>query len=245
MKNASVPAALQSWANPAPSKQYIIHNRPRPASYARRGSHAKAMKQRTTLYLILLIICLYLLDQASKWYIVFNYELPTPYYLDRTPIITESAFMNFDIVRLHNTGVAFGMGNGTAWAPILFLGVQVVALVLLLVGYRHNFFCTKMLKVAWAFIMAGVLGNMTDRLTQGFFLPGAEKLSFMQNLLNGYVVDFLDCSFPFIPTETFPMGYHWPAFNVADSCVCIAAGLFLIASFLPHPQEAKKEEAAR
>lgn len=201
------------------------------------------MKQRTTASLILLVVLLYILDQVSKWYIVLNYELPTPYYLDRTPIITDSAIMNFDIVRLHNTGVAFGMGNGTAWAPILFLGVQVVALVLLVLGYRSNFFCTKTLKFAWAFIMAGVLGNMTDRLTQGFFLPNAEKLSFMQNLLNGYVVDFLDFSFPFIPTETFPMGYHWPSFNVADSCVCIAAGLFLIASFLPQPQEDKKKDA--
>ncbi len=205
------------------------------------------MKQRTTLYLILLIICLYLLDQVSKWYIVFNYELPTPYYLDRTHVITDSAIMNFDIVRLHNTGVAFGMGNGTAWAPILFLGIQVVALVLLVVGYRRNFFCTKLLKFAWAFIMTGVLGNMTDRLTQGFFLPGAENKGFFANLINGYVVDFLDFSFPWIPMEGFADGYHWPSFNVADSCVCIAAGLFLIASFMapPEQKEEKKEEGEK
>ncbi len=207
-----------------------------------RGGVFQAMK-RTTILLILLIIFLYLLDQVSKWYIVFNYELPTPYFLDRTPIITDSAIMNFSILRLHNTGVAFGMGNGTAWAPFLFLGVQVVALTLLIIGYRRHFFCTKLLKLAWAFIMTGVIGNMTDRLTQGFFLPGAEKLSFLQNLLNGYVVDFLDCSFPFIPTAAFPNGYHWPAFNVADSCVCIAAGLFLIASFLPQPPTKQKEQA--
>ena len=208
-----------------------------------RGGVFQAMK-RTTILLILLIIFLYLLDQVSKWYIVFNYDLPTPYFLDRTPIITDSSIMNFSILRLHNTGVAFGMGNGTAWAPFLFLGVQVVALTLLIIGYRRNFFCTKLLKLAWAFIMTGVIGNMTDRLTQGFFLPGAEKLSFLQNLLNGYVVDFLDCSFPFIPTETFPNGYHWPAFNVADSCVCIAAGLFLIASFLPQPPKEQKDQAS-
>lgn len=195
------------------------------------------MKHRTTLFLILLILVLYILDQVSKWYIVFHFDLPTPYHLDRTPIVTDSAIMNFDIVRIHNTGVAFGMGNGTAWAPILFLAIQIIALALLVIGYRRNFFCTKTLKLAWAFITAGVLGNMTDRLTQGFFLPGAEKLSFFQNLLNGYVVDFLDFSFPCIPTEAFPMGYHWPSFNVADSCVCIAAGLFLIASFLPQPQQ--------
>ncbi len=198
--------------------------------------------KRTTLYLIILIALLYILDQVSKWYIVFNYDLPTPFYLDHTPVITGSSIMNFNIVRIHNTGVAFGMGNGTAWAPFLFLGVQVVALVVFTILYRRGFFYNRTLKVAWACIMAGVFGNMTDRLTQGFFLPGAEHKSFFANLINGYVVDFLDFSFPWIATKTFPHGYHWPSFNVADSCVCIAAGLFLIASFMPQPEAEKKEE---
>ena len=90
--------------------------------------------------------------------------------------------------------------------------------------------------------MAGVLGNMTDRLLQGFYLKGAEALSFFENFANGYVVDFLDFSFPWIQTEMFPYGYHWPAFNVAHSCVCIAAGLFLIASFMPQPKAEEKAE---
>lgn len=196
--------------------------------------------KRITLFLIILIVLLYVLDQVSKWYIVFHYNLPTPFYLDHTPVITDSSIMNFNIVRIHNTGVAFGMGNGTAWAPFVFLGVQVVALVALTILYRRDFFYNRTLKVAWACILAGVLGNMTDRLTQGFFLPGAETKSFFVNLTNGYVVDFLDFSFPWIVTEAFPNGYHWPSFNVADSCVCIAAGLFLIASFMPQPE--KKEE---
>ena len=119
--------------------------------------------------------------------------------------------------------------------------VQIAALTALIIFYRRGFFRTRMLKVAWVCIMAGVLGNMTDRLLQGFWLKGAETLSFWQNFANGYVVDFLDFSFPWIKTEMFPNGYHWPAFNVADSCVCIAAGLFFIASFF-EPKEAKKEE---
>lgn len=195
------------------------------------------MKQRIPLYLILMVLCLWLLDQVSKWCIVLNYELPTPFYLDRTPVVSGNSIMNFDIVRLHNTGVAFGFGNGTAWAPFLFLGVQVVALAVLVVMYRRGFFFNRTLKFAWGFIMAGVLGNMTDRLTQGFFLPGAEQLGFVENLINGYVVDFLDFSFPWIVTETFPGGYHWPSFNVADSCVCIAATLFVIASFMTPPDK--------
>lgn len=217
-------------------------------------------KQRPSAKLLLLILALYALDQATKWSIVCNFSLPCEwpgsYFLDRVPVIHGSSIMNFDIVRIHNNGVAFGMGNGTAWAPYLFLGVQIVALILLCTLYRKGTFFSKPLKLAWAFIMAGVLGNMTDRLTQGFFLPGAENNSFFENLSHGYVVDFLDFSFPWITKLympdfslpfpwiaqlDFPWGYHWPAFNVADSCVCLAAGLFLVSAFLPPPRKQPKD----
>ncbi len=198
-----------------------------------------AAKQRIPACLWLSVLALYVLDQASKWYIVLNFELPKPYWLDRVSVIAGSSFMNFDLVRIHNNGVAFGAGSGTAWAPYVFLTIQVVALVWLVWLFRRGLFSTRLLKWAWVFIMTGVIGNMTDRLLQGFFLPGAEGLSFWQNLANGYVVDFLDFSFPCIILENWPQGYHWPSFNVADSCVCIAAGLFVIASFVT---PAKKED---
>ena len=192
--------------------------------------------------LLLMVIVLYLLDQASKWYIALNFELPKPYWLDRVSVIAGSSLMNFDIVRLHNNGVAFGAGSGTAWAPYVFLTIHIVALVWLICLFRRGLFSTRLLKLAWGFIMVGVIGNMTDRLLQGFFLPGAGELSFWQNLANGYVVDFLDFSFPWIKTETFPHGYHWPSFNVADSCVCIAAALFVVASFFTPTAAQKKED---
>lgn len=199
----------------------------------RRGLISPAMtKQRSFPLLILLIALLYALDQITKWYIVLHYDAPGPYWLDATPVITENPIIHFHILRIHNQGVAFGFGNGTAWAPFLFFGVQIIALVVLILFYRRGFFSTRLLKLSWALIMAGVLGNMTDRLTQGFFLPGADNLSFLQNLTNGYVVDFLDFSFPWLQTALFPGGYHWPAFNVADSCVCCAAVCFFIASFV-------------
>ncbi len=198
-----------------------------------------AATQRPSVCLLLMVLVLYVLDQVSKWYVVFNFELPLPFGLDRVPVIAGSSLMNFDLVRLHNNGVAFGFGSGTLWAPYVFLGVQVVALVALVYFFRRGFFFTRLLKVAWGFIFVGVIGNMTDRLLQGFFLPGAEQLSFWQNLANGYVVDFLDFSFPWIVTESFPQGYHWPSFNVADSCVCIAATLFVVASLMT-PEPPKK-----
>ncbi|MBE6417876.1 MAG: signal peptidase II [Akkermansiaceae bacterium] len=197
-------------------------------------------KNRTTLILILIIAFLYVADQVSKWAIVLNFEELR----DVVRVVTDCPLFHLNIVRAHNQGVAFGMGDGTVWAPFVFLAVQVVALTLLVVFYRRGFFCTRLLKAAWVCIMAGVLGNMTDRLLQGFFLKGAEHLSFWQNFANGYVVDFLDFSFPWISSAYDPVGgYHWPAFNVADSCVCIAAGLFLIASFFePKPETEKVKD---
>ncbi|MGN0865611.1 MAG: signal peptidase II [Akkermansia sp.] len=188
--------------------------------------------RRGFLLLALLIALLVLVDQVSKWLIVLNFPFAWELgYSPRVlPLLTDNPLLHFSLVRVHNTGVAFGTGNGTVWAPYLFLGVQVAALVVFSLFYRRGYFAGRVLKLAWALIMAGILGNMADRLVQGFFRPGAEALSFWQNLSRGYVVDFLDFSFPWIRTEMWPMGYHWPSFNVADSCVCTAAALFLLVS---------------
>lgn len=198
-------------------------------------------KSKLTVFLVILIVVLYLLDQTTKWYIVLNfpYDWTTEIGLRIDRVIADSSIMNFNIVRVHNTGVAFGTGNGTVWAPFLFLGVQVAALIWLYRLFRKGFFCTTMLKFAWALITVGVLGNMTDRLLQGFFRPGAESLGFFRNLINGYVVDFLDFSFPWLDH------YHWPSFNVADSCVCVAAALFLISCFtMPKEEKEKAKDKA-
>ena len=200
-----------------------------------------AAKSKLTALLVVLIVVLYLLDQTTKWYIVLNfpYDWTTEIGLRIDRVIADSSIMNFNIVRVHNTGVAFGTGNGTVWAPFLFLGVQVAALIWLYRLFRKGFFCTTMLKFAWALITVGVLGNMTDRLLQGFFRPGAESLGFFRNLINGYVVDFLDFSFPWLDH------YHWPSFNVADSCVCVAAALFLISCFtMPKEEKEKAKDKA-
>jgi signal peptidase II len=58
-----------------------------------------------------------------------------------------------------------------------------------------------------ALLLSGILGNLTDRL------------------LHGYVVDFLFFDFGFPPFNP------WPAFNVADSCICIAVGCLMLATF--------------
>jgi signal peptidase II len=70
---------------------------------------------------------------------------------------------------------------------------------------RRGCFLDTPTRLGAALLASGVLGNLTDRI------------------LHGYAIDFLDVILPWYG--------HWPAFNVADSCICIAAVLFLISGF--------------
>ena len=85
---------------------------------------------------------------------------------------------------------------------LLFILVSTVAFISLVLMRRH--FEGSLMNWGWMLLLSGIIGNVIDRLRLG------------------HVVDFLDFQFG---------TYHWPSFNVADSCICIAAGLFLIASF--------------
>jgi signal peptidase II len=127
----------------------------------------------------------------------------------------------FSLVQWHNTGAAFGMGHGNNF---FFVGLSVVALIALIVFWRRGVFIGRLPRIGAALLTAGILGNLTDRIVHQF------------------VVDFLlfDLHVPFASP--------WPAFNVADSCICVAAGLFVIASFfetnegLARSREAAKKE---
>ena len=124
----------------------------------------------------------------------------------------------FNLTRVHNQGVAFGFGNGSDWAPIVFLIVPIVALTLITLGVKKNFFVGNWGKVAVGLLLCGIFGNLTDRLIQGSRLSYMEGQPLWERLKAGYVVDFLDVTIPLV-------NYRWPCFNVADSCICIAAGL--------------------
>ena len=144
----------------------------------------------------------------------------------------------FNIVRVHNQGVAFGFGNGTSWAPFVFLVVPIIALGALTYFYKRGAFSTKLLRVAGALLVTGVLGNLTDRLTQGFFLERFAEAGFWERLSQGYVVDFLDFTIPLV-------NYRWPSFNVADSCISVAAILLILSTFREEvvSKEASEEAA--
>jgi signal peptidase II len=179
-----------------------------------------------TRLLLVLILPLVILDQVTKWWIVLNLN-----YQEGFEVIPGY----FNIVRVHNTGVAFGLGNGTSWAPIVFMLVPLIALSIITFFWRRGSFPGAAGKISAALLVSGILGNLTDRLVQGFFLDHPEGTSFWARLSSGYVVDFLDFTIPLIDKR-------WPSFNVADSCICVGAFLLFIAGVR---EEAKKKPAPK
>jgi signal peptidase II len=115
----------------------------------------------------------------------------------------------FSIAYVKNTGAAFGFGaNGPDWfRQVFFLGLPVVfcgwIFWLLIKTLKGPFF----ISLAYALIIAGAIGNLIDRFSLG------------------YVVDFLMFYWK-------DESNHFPAFNVADSCITVAAGLLIIDFFL-------------
>ena len=180
--------------------------------------------------LLTLVLPLYLLDQITKWLIVLNFEPPVPganASQEIKPVIDDF----FNIVRVHNQGAAFGLGNGTAWAPFVFFVIAVIALSALYYFWKKGAFDTLILRLAAGLLAAGILGNLTDRIFQGFFLPAYKDEGFFTRLSHGYVVDFLDFKIG-LYGKLFPStGGHWPSFNVADSCICVAAFFLVLSTY--------------
>ncbi len=111
----------------------------------------------------------------------------------------------FDWVHFSNTGAAFGVLQDS---NKFFIGISLVAFVGLLWAMARRIFPGRLNYAALLLLLSGILGNVTDRL------------------VHGYVVDFL------LFDLGFPPANPWPAFNVADSCICVAVVLLLLASLL-------------
>ena len=187
--------------------------------------------------ILFLTLPLYVIDQITKWWVVFEFpEQPLGEYgrvIELTPW--------FHIIRVHNQGVAFGMGNGTAWAPIVFFFIPLLALVMLRVFWKKGVFNNQPAIIALALLLAGIFGNFTDRVFQGFFLKAYELESFWTRLSKGYVVDFISVKLPGYEKISPASGGWWPTFNVADSCVCVAAALLFISGII---EERKQKKSA-
>lgn len=103
----------------------------------------------------------------------------------------------FNLTLVHNTGGAFGLMARKTW---LFIVLSIFTMGFLIWYYRR--YRHKIGWVVWpvGLVLGGAIGNLIDRLRLG------------------YVVDFLD---------VYVKGWHWPAFNIADSAICV--GLLVLA----------------
>ncbi len=109
----------------------------------------------------------------------------------------------FQLVHVRNTGAAFGIGaNASSKLVPLLLNAGAIAVFCVVVVYALRSAVTdRLLQTGLHLILGGAIGNLLDRFRFG------------------YVVDFLDV---YVGTK------HWPAFNVADSAICIGITLLFL-----------------
>ena len=122
----------------------------------------------------------------------------------------------FNLVLVFNTGAAFSfLAAGSGWQTLFFAAVATIAsAVISFMIYRNAH--KRLFSGGLALILGGALGNLHDRLVYG------------------KVVDFLDFHVA---------GWHWPAFNVADSAIFVGAAILIGESFLHKEVEAREKQA--
>ena len=124
-------------------------------------------------------------------------------YIDRSMQLFDSIpvvanFFNITYVR--NPGAAFSFLSNASWRLPFFIGISLVASIAILVAFHKLRNDQRLAQVSLAMIFSGAVGNLIDRARMG------------------EVIDFLDVHW---------YRHHWPAFNVADSLICM--GVFLLA----------------
>lgn len=109
----------------------------------------------------------------------------------------------FQLVHVRNNGAAFGIGANAASpvVPIVLNAGAMAVFCLVIVYALRSSVSDRLLQVGLHLILGGAIGNLIDRFRFG------------------YVVDFLDF---------YVRDHHWPAFNVADSAICIGIGLLFL-----------------
>ncbi|PIR39047.1 MAG: signal peptidase II [Alphaproteobacteria bacterium CG11_big_fil_rev_8_21_14_0_20_39_49] len=144
-------------------------------------------------------------DLWSKYYI-FNL-------IDSSPTGTIRVLPFFDLVRVHNYGVSFGMFNNLENGKLI-LSIVALSITIGLCVWLYK--VTKMYMIcALGLIIGGAAGNIYDRVKYGA------------------VRDFID---------VYIGNYHWPAFNIADSTIFIGVAILLVDSFVNRDEHKREEQ---
>lgn len=147
--------------------------------------------------------------------LVLLLDQATKIFVDRTMALHSSITVIegfFNITYLRNKGAAFGILANSAYRLPFFILVSAVAVVVILVVIRRLREDQKLAAISLSLIFSGAIGNLIDRVRLG------------------EVIDFLDAHW---------YGHHWPAFNVADSAICVGVFLLAIDMILEERREQK------
>lgn len=135
-------------------------------------------KKRRTLFTGILVLCMILFDQFTKW-------MAVRYLKEQSAFVLIKGVLEFDY--LENRGVAFGMFQGQRW-PILILGIALMGGILYIMKKlpEGRNFC--ILQILLASVLAGGIGNMIDRFLYGYVV---DFISFV--LINYPIFNVADC----------------------------------------------------
>lgn len=125
-------------------------------------------------------------------------------YIDRTFSLGQVKVVidnHFYITHVRNPGAAFGILSESAWRLPFFLAVALVAVIGILWYLRTLAVTDTWMHLSLGLIFGGAVGNLIDRIRFG------------------EVVDFVGVHW---------YAYHWPAFNVADSAICVGVAIMLV-----------------
>ena len=134
-------------------------------------------------------------------FVIFLLDFSTKYWALKALIPHDpvAIFPGFNLYLTFNRGVSFSLFSTRSVMGTWAL-ITLTGAILLLVIYFIQKEKEKLSRIGLAMVLGGAVGNLIDRLRFGF------------------VVDFLDF---------YWKNYHWPAFNIADSSICIGAALIL------------------
>lgn len=169
------------------------------------------MKSKLILVITVALVIV-LADHSTKWWIVQNLS-----FTDKIPVIPNI----FDIVHTRNTGAAFGFLSG--WhSPLrdwFFYGIGLLAFFFLYHYVKSTPAGDRLTLIALALITGGAIGNLSDRMWRGSVVDFLSVHYYQETLR--FSVFGSQIMIPLI----------WPAFNVADSAICIGVTVLIIQNF--------------
>tara|TARA_B110000014_G_scaffold186109_1_gene135051 strand:+ start:456 stop:977 length:522 start_codon:yes stop_codon:yes gene_type:complete len=118
----------------------------------------------------------------------------------------------FNLTHIRNPGVAFGLfaSHESEYKVLFFVVTSIIAIIAILIIFHQSPENKKAARIGLILIFSGAVGNLIDRIV------------FKE------VIDFLDF---------FYNGFHWPAFNIADSCITIGVSFMMYDLFFGYPEK--------